>query len=322
MEFSLQNFLEQVKAQGLGLYGIVVRQGGQVIAEHHTRRDNPVNLYSASKSFTSLGIGIAIDEGLLSSVDELVLPYFAEALQPGYDRRLEQLTVRHLLTMTAGFGKHYLLGQLEDPNCRDYAAYILAQPLATDPGTRFFYSNASTYLLSALITKLTGQSLRDYLMPRLFEPLGIPFPQWFSCPRGISHGCSGLFLRTEHLSRFAQLLLQGGVYEGKRLVSEAYVRAATSPQVNSWGDQYQGTRGGVPADIASPSTSPAWYGFQFWCCENEPGAFQASGAFDQFALVVPNRGLAIGMTAHEETRCAYLHTALWDEIVYRFPVVN
>jgi len=323
MEFSLQPFLERVKAQGLGLYGIVVRQGGQVVANHHTRRDVPVNVYSASKSFTSVGIGIAIDEGLLPSVDELVLPYFAESLQPGYDPRLEQLTVRHLLTMTGGIDHRFLMmNRFEEPYCRDYVAYILSKPLLSEPGTRFLYSSSSTYLLSALLTKLSGQSLRDYLMPRLFEPLDIPYPQWSLCPKGISFGGSGLFLHTEHLSRFAQMLLQGGVYGGRRIVSAAYLQAATSPQVNSRGDQHQGTRGGAPATQTSAEVEPVWYGFQFWCCREDPGAYQAAGLYSQFALVVPGRALAIGLTAHEETKGAQLSAALWEEVVRRFPLAG
>lgn len=163
----------------------------------------------------------------------------------------------------------------------DWAAAFFQSPLAYRPGERFVYNSGATYMLSALLRRVTGQSLTAYLRPRLLEPLGFGERNWETCPKGIEVGGWGFYATTEELARFAQMLLQGGKWQGRQLVPADYLKMATSFQIdNSMNDQ------------------PDWrvgYGFQFWRCRHN--AFRGDGAFGQYALVMPEQDAVLAITS-------------------------
>ena len=142
------------------------------------------------------------------------------------------------------------------------------------PGTHFLYNTPATYMLSAIVQKVTGMTVLDYLRPRLFEPLGIEHPTWGTSPQGISLGGYGLSIRTEDIARFGQLYLQKGKWHGKQLVPEAWIEAATARQTSN---------GSNPK-----SDWDQGYGYQFWRCRH--GAFRGDGAFGQFCIVLARAG--------------------------------
>ena len=166
-------------------------------------------LFSLSKSFTSTAVGMAVAEGRLS-VDDPVLSFFPDEAPRKPGENLAAMRVRHLLAMSTGHDQDTTehLYRRRDGN---WARAFLARPVAHAPGTHFLYNTGATYMLSAIVQKVTGQTLLEYLRPRLFEPLGIEGATWETCPRGVNTGGFGLSVKTEDIARFGQLYLQRGV---------------------------------------------------------------------------------------------------------------
>ena len=184
-------------------------------------------LYSLTKSFTSSAVGLAVAEGRLS-VDDLLLSFFPDEapLHPGAN--LAKMRIRHLLSMSTGHDKDTTERLHANP---DWIKTFLALPVEHAPGTHFVYNSGASYMLAAVVQKLTGMKLIDYLTPRLFEPLGIQNPTWETSAEGINFGGWGLSIKTEDIARFGQMYLQKGMWEGKRILSEVWIAEATSKQV-------------------------------------------------------------------------------------------
>jgi hypothetical protein len=154
-------------------------------------------------------------------------------------------------------------------------------PIVHAPGTHFLYNTGATYILSAIVQKTTGLKLVDYLAPRLFAPLGIEQAAWDESPQGITTGGIGLRIKTEDIARFGQLYLQKGLWRDTRLLSEAWVAAATAAQVPNGNDaQSDWTQG---------------YGYQFWCCRH--GAYRGDGVFGQYCIVMPEQDAVLAITS-------------------------
>lgn len=180
----------------LGVEGVHVYVRGQQPLEHHTTIDIRRDVHSIAKTVTGLAVGIARDEGKLDLDDSVVahLPEFAADAAPGADR----ITVRHLLSMTSGNDYRW-----DDPDADhrgDPVRAFLASPMLGAPGQVFRYRGTNSYLLGWIIHRRYGQDLRDFLIPRLFEPLGIANPQWHRCPLGYPLAADGLFLRTSEVA--------------------------------------------------------------------------------------------------------------------------
>lgn len=267
------------------VHSVMVLRHGRVIAEgwwHPHTADRPHTMFSVSKSFTATAVGIAVHEGLLT-LDDTVLDLLPDDAPADPGEHLRALRVRDLLTMTTGHSASTMEGidrTISLPGAR-WARAILAQPVEYEPGTHFVYNTGATYLLSAILHRLTGRRLLDYLTPRLLEPLGITHAAWEQDPDGIDTGGYGLSITTEEMAAFGQLYLQGGVWEGRQLVPAEWVAAATAQQVpngpHGWPDWNQG------------------YGYQFWQCRH--GAYRADGAFGQYVVVWPEKDLVITMTS-------------------------
>jgi CubicO group peptidase (beta-lactamase class C family) len=288
-------FVEEADKSVTSMHSFMLIRHGHVVTEgwwapYHG--EAPHSLYSLSKSFTSTAIGIAISEGKLSLDDE-VLKFFPEEAPEKPSENLKAMRVSDLLRMNTGH-------QSEPPRSMDksWVATFLAHPVPFKPGTHFLYNTSATYMASAIIQKATGMTLLDYLKPRLFEPLGIEHPTWEKSPQGISTGGYGLSIRTRDIASFGQLYLQRGKWQGKQLVPEAWIDAATSRQTSNG---------------SNPNSD--WdqgYGYQFWRCRH--GAYRGDGAFGQYCIVLPEQDAVIAITSGVKDMQAVLNL-VWNKLL-------
>ena len=264
------------------LHSFMLLRHGQVAAEgwwQPYQRSDPHMLFSLSKSYTSTAVGMAVAEGLFS-IDDTVISFFPDDLPAWVSPNLQAMQVRHLLAMCTGHDED-TTGYLHQSKDGNWAKAFLLQPVVHAPGTHFLYNTGATYMLSAIVQKTSGQKLINFLTPRLFDKLGIENPTWEEDPRGINTGGFGLNVRTEDIARFGQMYLQGGVWNGERLLSPEWVKAATSKQIDN-----------------SPNPNPDWeqgYGYQFWRCRHN--AFRGDGAFGQYCIVMPEQDVVLAITS-------------------------
>ena len=240
--------------------------------------ESPHALYSLSKSFTSTAIGLAVAEGRLT-VDDLVLKFFPDDAPSNPSKNLKSMRVRHLLSMNTGHKEDTTLPVFRSGD-DNLARVFLSLPIEYQPGTWFVYNTTATYMLSAIITQLTGETLLNYLRPRLLDPLGIVNPIWETDSRGINLGGTGLHIKTDEIARFGQIYLQNGVWQGKRIVPEEWIADATK----------------AASDNSNTQTNPDWtvgYGYQFWRCRHN--AYRGDGAFGQFCIVMPEQDAVLAM---------------------------
>jgi len=212
---AVSGFLEAVHRKELELHSFMMLRHGHVVAEgwwSPYQAHLPHMLFSLSKSFTSTAIGLAVSEHLLT-LDDTVVSFFPDDLPELISPQLAAMSVRHLLMMGTGHTEDTmpLLKKSVDGN---WARAFLAAPVNMEPGTHFLYNTGATYMLSAILQKVTGDTLLEFLEPRLLHPLGISGAVWESCPRGINVGGYGLKLTTEDIARFGQLYLQEGLWNG------------------------------------------------------------------------------------------------------------
>jgi CubicO group peptidase (beta-lactamase class C family) len=294
------SFLDGIERDIKELHGFMLLRHGAVIAEGWWRPYGPDTshmLFSLSKSFTSTAVGLAVGEGRLS-VDDGVLSFFPDDAPARVSENLAAMRVRHLLTMTTGHDKDATDATFGRRDHRAEKAFLsLAVPRA--PGTHFVYNSAATYMLSAIVQKLTGQTVLDYLTPRLFEPLGIHGSWWDSYVNGVNFGGFGLSVRTEEIARFGQLYLNRGLWNGRRILAESWIAEATARQVPN----------GEDAD----SDWTQGYGYQFWRCKPR-GVYRGDGAFGQFCVVMPEQDAVMAITSGVGDMQAVL-TRIWQKLL-------
>jgi CubicO group peptidase (beta-lactamase class C family) len=295
----LDGFRLTAREKALGLYGVHVWQEGAGEVTHFWRSDDPVCLYSGAKTFVSVAVGQALGEGRFGLDDRVAdfFPDLRECLSPG----TEAITVRNLLQMTSGKREFWFAGPDDRRRGADWAELFFSDPVRDVPGTKFFYSNACSYLLGRVIEAVSGQTLRDYLVPRLFDPLGIDNPQWHTCPGGHTLAATQLFLTLKDFAKLGRLLLQRGEWEGKALVSSGYLDQAyadTAP--TGWGNREEN----------------ALYGYHLWR-SSVPGAFRADGKYGQYSIVVPSHQAVVTITAHEEFRTPEILQAVREDLLPR-----
>ncbi len=282
-------FLDEIEENDFNVHSFMVLRHGKVAAECWRAPfapEEPHALYSVSKTFTAVAVGIAVGEGLLTTEDK-VKDYFPEITQDLKDKKLEQLTVRHLLTMTGGKNPSILDNKSKGRWVESYFKF----PWKGAPGEAFKYVSENTFMLCAILVKVTGQSVREYLQPRLFGPLGIDPPMWETDENGVEAGGWGLYVTTEDLAKLMLCIQNGGVFNGKRIFPEDYARAMT----------------GFQADNAPANSSPdsrAGYGYCVWRNEGANG-YRADGMFSQFGIVFEDYDaiLAINAGIPKEQTC-------------------
>jgi CubicO group peptidase (beta-lactamase class C family) len=280
---SIQRLLDRLESGFTEMHGIQIMRHGSICAEGWWNPYAPGirhNLMSVTKTYAATAVGIAFTEGLLDLSDRIV-DIFPEHSPPRPDEMLKKLTVRDVLCMGCG---------MESTPCPtvNWIRDFIATPIIHVPGTRFFYNSLCSTLLGAIIKKLTGMGLSEYLKSRLFDKIGIDSDnlRWVKMPDGLDAGGAGLYATTEDNLRLMKLYLDGGVFEGERILSEIYVNQAVTKQIDT-------STQAVSYPFAKDNF--CGYGFQIWMCRPE-GVYRADGAMGQFAIVAPKQDMIISIT--------------------------
>lgn len=299
---AIVGFLEAVEKQPkIQLHSFMLLRHGKIVAEGSWNPYDCTNkhtLYSVTKSFTATAVGLAIAEGAFN-LDDKVVSFFPGQLPDTISPQLAALTIRHLLTMSPGYTR--------DPDLIREGEWIKAALKANftgTPGKGLFYNNTGPFLLSAIMQRVTGQKLEDYLTPRLFEPLGITDKDWEYNNERINIGGWGLRLSVESMAKFGQLYLQKGMWNGKQLLPAEWVELATSVQNT-----------GVPQWATKPDVNNDWqqgYGFYFWRCRHN--AYRADGALGQMIIVMPDQDAVLAITAGTTATQEELNL-VWDHLL-------
>ncbi len=296
---AILGFVKDAEKKIDALHSVMVVRHGHVVAEgwwSPFAAPEPHVLFSLSKSFTSTAVGLAISEGKLS-LDDPVLKFFPEEAPALPSKNLSSMRVRDLLRMATGQTADDIKNFPFDGK-ENLVKVFLELPVPDIPGTHFVYNTPGTFMLSAIVQKVTGQTVQEFLGPRLFEPLGMGNPKWDESSRGISLGGLGLNIRTEDIACFGQLYLQKGQWQGKQVLPADWVQAATSLQIANGSD---------PASDWNQG-----YGYQFWRCRH--GFFRGDGAFGQFCVVMPEFDTVVAITSGTGDLQGVLNL-IWDRIL-------
>ncbi|MDT9699090.1 serine hydrolase domain-containing protein [Streptomyces sp. P17] len=277
-------FLDALEADpAIEPHSLMIMRHGKLVASGWWApytAERPQLLYSLSKSFTSTAAGFAVAEGLLR-LDDPVISYFPEFDADVTDPRSRAMLVRHIASMASGHEAETLdRARALDPD--ELVRGFLRIPPERDPGTVFAYNQPTTYTLARIVQRVTGQSLTDYLRPRLFDPIGIGEVVWLRDRSGHDLGFSGLHATTDAIARLGQLYLGGGIWDGRRVLPESWVAEAT--RLHTANDQ-------------GPMGGEDWrqgYGLQFWMSRH---GYRGDGAYGQFCLVLPEHDAVIATTA-------------------------
>ncbi|MBI1277738.1 MAG: serine hydrolase [Anaerolineaceae bacterium] len=279
---AILQFVQAVESQIHEIHSFMLVRHGKVVAEGWWSpygRDYKHMLFSLSKSFTSTAIGLAVNEGLIS-LDDKVISFFPDEAPAEPNEHLAAMQIRHLLSMSTGHDVDTQppMGQSADGK---WTKVFFEVPVIHKPGTHFLYNTGATYMLSAILQKVTGTKLIDYLQPRLLEPLGIEGATWQVSPQGINTGGFGLNIKTEDIANFGQLYLQKGKWNGRQLVPEAWIDEATRSHISN---------GDNPENDWNQG-----YGYQFWRCRHN--AYRGDGAFGQYCIVMPEQDAVLAITS-------------------------
>ncbi len=253
------------------IHSVVVMRHGRVVGELYPepfKAEFKHTMYSCSKTFVSAAIGIAIGQHRLSLTDRVVT-FFPGELPDTLSENLGKMTIRDLLVMSSGITPDWEMRN----HSRQWVKTFLSKPVKV-PGQGFEYDSMATYMLSAILQKATGRTLFGFLQEHVFQPLGIEEVEWETSPEGINTGGWGLYIQSESLAKFGQLLLQRGQWNGLQVIPEAWV--------------------GEMMKVQQPNGGMG-YGYQMWPCEYAD-AFRADGALGQYILVVPKQEMVVVIT--------------------------
>jgi CubicO group peptidase (beta-lactamase class C family)/predicted glycoside hydrolase/deacetylase ChbG (UPF0249 family) len=290
----IMKYLDAVKQNKQDLHSLMILRHGKVVVEYwfgEHAANKPHIMNSVSKTYTATAIGFAVAEGKLKVTDK-VISFFPDKLPDHVSPYLKELEIHHLLTMSVGHDTDPTRS-IRNESDTDWVQAFLSYPIEHKPGTVFVYNSLATYMLSAIIQKVTGEQLINYLYPRLFRPLGIIGVTWNESPQGINTGGWGLYIKTEDMAKLGQFYLQRGKWNGKQILPESWFDEATSSHIAS-----------LPAGVKrenlkiKPKDSD-WlqgYGYQIWRCRNN--AYRADGANGQYIIVIPEKDAVIVTTAH------------------------
>ena len=256
------------------IHSVMILRHGKVVAELYPepyKAEYRHTMYSCSKTFVSTAIGIAVDENRLRVTDR-VAAFFPELLPEEISPELAAMTIHDLLIMASGVNPDGTIRAEND----DWIKVYLSKPVST-PGKKFKYDSLCTYLLSAIIQRVTGMKTLDYLKEKLFNDMHITDVSWEESPEGYNVGGWGLHIQCESLAKMGQLFLQKGKWNGKQLVSEEWVKQMMSNH------------------IATSEEGTAYYGYQMWGCPPN-GSFRADGRLGQFILVLPETDMVVAIT--------------------------
>ena len=309
---AMETFFQEAAKDSMDVHSVMIVKDGNVIFSRWQSEgvdSVPHVLHSVSKTFTATAVGLAINEGKMKLTDKII-DFFPDKVPANPSDNLKAMMVRDLLTMSCGHD--------DDPTGiirnagDDWVKAFLAYPVKHKPGTFYCYNSLGTYVLSAIVQKVTGEKVVDYLNTRLFVPLHIDKPKWEESPQGINTGGWGLYLKTEDLAKMGQLLLQNGEWNGKQLIPADWVSEMSKKQVDSVNP---GTRMEQAAERGMTVETSDWmqgYGYQMWRCR--PGCFRADGANGQYIIVVPEKQAVIAITSNVQNLQGELNL-VWNHIL-------
>lgn len=286
MKELFRDFVKYAEQEKLFIEGIAAADRENVLLEHRFTPDLERNIYSHTKSYMATAAGIAIEEGVLSLEDKLA-DFFPECVPENPDPRIFKITLRHLLTMSSGFGLPLLMNvdRRNGTGFPDYISYMMNLPFMYEPGERFDYSTADSILAGRMIAKATGERLGEYLYRKVFSKLDQGWPQWENDPQGHPIGGGGMFMKLTDMMKLGQLYLNDGVWKNERILSSDWIKEATRKQI----------------ETPQNGEKNIWlcgYGYQFWLSPY-PGAYRADGAFGQISTVFPEKELVIAVQCPE-----------------------
>ena len=303
---AISGFIDAVNNSKHEMHSYMILRHGKVISEgwwSPYRPDLKHTLYSCSKSFTATAVGFAEAEKLIS-VEDPVIKFFPDDLPTEISPNLKALKIKDLLSMSVGHEKENNTLIATSDN---WVKEFLATPIKYQPGTKFLYNSPATFMLSAIVQKVTGQKIIDYLQPRLWEPLGISGIDWEVSPMGINTGGWGLRLKTEDMAKFGQLFLQKGKWNGKQILPESWVNEASSMKIMQ-----------DPTATQARKDSSDWlqgYCYQMWRCRNN--GYRADGANGQYIIVLPEKDAVIAITS-ETTNMQGEINLVWKHLLPAF----
>ena len=295
----VEAFLDAMDAHpDVELHSMMLLRNGHVVTEGWWAPYSPDRvhlLYSLSKSYVSTAAGFAVSEGLLD-LDRTVLSYFPELDADVTDPRSRSMLVRHVAAMASGHHGE-CIDQVWASDPGDLVRGFLRIPPEEEPGTWFAYNQPCTYALAAIVQRESGQSLVDYLRPRLFDPLGIEAVGWQRHPAGLQLGFTGLHATTDAIAKLGQLYLQRGWWGDRQLLPGEWVAQATSVQIDT-----------------PQKENPDWqqgYGFQFWLARY---GYRGDGAYGQYCVVLPEEQVVVAITSASRDMQVVLD-GLWTHLL-------
>ncbi len=304
---SIEKFIRSFNPEKHELHSIMIIRHGKVISENWWapyRSDMKHSMYSISKSWTSTAIGFAVSENRIRVQDQ-VISFFPEYQDLSKNPFMADLKIQDLLTMSVGHEKEPLRSVIMMQS--DWIRGFLAWPIVGQPGTKFLYNTLSTYMLSAILQKVTGQSVLEYLEPRLLKPLGITGIDWEKDPKGINTGGWGIRVKTEDLAKLGLLYLNHGRWNGKQILSAAWVKEATTKHIDQ-----------NPMASQAKKDSSDWlqgYGYQFWRSRNQ--SFRGDGAYGQYMIVMPEQDAVVIITSESKDLQDELNM-VWNHLLGAF----
>ncbi|MCL6258107.1 beta-lactamase family protein [Aquiflexum sp. TKW24L] len=304
------DFIHEVEASKHEVHSMMVLRHGKVIAEGWWDPYKPElkhTMYSVSKTFTATAIGFAVAEKKLKVTDK-VISFFPESLPDHISQNLANLEIKDLLSMSVGHDKSF---NQEVFTTENWVAAFLNMPIANEPGTKFLYNTSASFMLSSIIQKVTGQTLLDFLEPRLLKPLGITGLDWETDLQGTQTGGWGIRVKTEDMAKLGQLFLQKGKWNGKQILAESWIEEASTLKIMQ-----------EPNASAEKMASNDWiqgYAYQMW--RSRHNSYRADGAFGQYILILPEKDAVIILTS-ETTDMQGLLDLVWSNLLPAFGTIS
>ena len=311
----LQQTYDYVANPNINAQGFVVIRNGYIVLEGYFGKFNMNSRhesFSAAKSFTSALIGIAIEEGYLSGVDETIGTFFPQLNEPGMDEAKKEITIQHLLTMTSGleWNEDDYLDLFRNDAIRmlfstDLIRYVLDKPLLYEPGEHWYYSTGDSMLLSGVIQNATDMTAYQFALEHLLKPIGLSQIRWLQVRPGYTHGGMGIQATVREFAKFGYLYLKKGRWDSRQVVPETWVEESLAP-------------------VRSPSNREVIsdeYGYQWWLLPSligyehsiiPPSTFLAWGIFSQQIFIIPEEDIVAVRVGWD----IYSQTDEWDEIEF------
>jgi CubicO group peptidase (beta-lactamase class C family) len=326
-------FYEEQSAEDseIAIDSISIVRNGYLVADIYLNplypKDTKHIIHSCTKSTMSALIGIAIEQGHIESVDVPVVDFFADKEFEITDERMAEVTLEDLLTMQTGIRSRdsYLYewrGLFETMATDDWVAHTLSLPMDVEPGTRFDYSNLSTFLLSAILQETTGMDTLSYARENLFDPLGIEDIQWETSPQGIYIGFARMWLKPHDMAKFGMLYLQQGQWNGRQIVPAAWIEESITPHAypknyvdvldeNGKKDYEASQTNWVSVKFFRPFSDG--YGYQWWLDRN--GSYNALGTSGQYIMVAPEENLVVVATSSASGIGTFFPAKLFNQYI-------